>query len=85
MIVLFRYLNLYVQCVLTGADVGLFDMVAMSLRKVNVNTIVRSKITAVQAGLRDITTRDLEAHFLAGGNVVRVIQSLISANRADMR
>src|SRR5262245_6122094 len=84
-IVLFRYLNLYVQCVLTGANVGLFDMVAMSLRKVNVNTIVRSKITAVQAGLRDITTRDLEAHFLAGGNVVRVIQSLISANRADIK
>jgi uncharacterized protein YqfA (UPF0365 family) len=84
-LVLFRYLNLYVQCLLTGAGVGLFEMVAMSLRKVNVNTIVRSKITAVQAGLRDITTRDLEAHFLAGGNVVRVVQSLIKANRADIK
>jgi uncharacterized protein YqfA (UPF0365 family) len=84
-IVLFRYLNLYVQCLLTGANVGLFEMVAMSLRKVNVALIVRSKITAVQAGLRDITTRDLEAHYLAGGNVARVVQSLISANRADIK
>lgn len=84
-IVLFRYLNLYVQCLLTGAGIGLFEMVAMSLRKVNVQTIVRSKITAVQAGLRDVTTRDLEAHTLAGGNVVRVVQALIKANRADIR
>ena len=84
-IVLFRYLNLYVQCILTGANVGLFEMVAMSLRKVNVNTIVRAKITAIQAGLRDITTRDLEAHFLAGGNVGRVVQSLIKATRADIK
>jgi uncharacterized protein YqfA (UPF0365 family) len=84
-VILFRYLNLYVQSVLTGADVGLFEMVAMSLRKVNVNTIVRAKITAVQAGLRDITTRDLEAHYLAGGNVTRVVNSLIKANRADIK
>jgi uncharacterized protein YqfA (UPF0365 family) len=52
---------------------------------VNVNTVVRAKITAIQAGLRDITTRDLEAHFLAGGNVTRVVQSLIKANRADIK
>lgn len=84
-VILFRYLNLYVQCVLTGADVGLFEMVAMSLRKVDVKTIVRAKITAVQAGLRDITTRDLEAHYLAGGNVTRVVTSRIKATRADIR
>ncbi|HKE00912.1 MAG TPA: flotillin-like protein FloA [Planctomycetota bacterium] len=84
-VILFRYLNLYVQSLLTGAGVGLFEMVAMSLRKVNVNTIVRSKITAVQAGLTEVTTRDLEAHYLAGGNVVRVVQALIKAHRADIK
>ncbi len=83
-VVLFRYLNLYVQCLLTGANVGLFEMVAMSLRKVNVPLVIRAKITAVQAGLRDMSTRDLEAHVLAGGNVARVVQSMISANRADI-
>lgn len=83
--VLLKFVNLWIQCILTKADVGLFQMAAMSLRKVDVRRIVQGKITAVQAGLRDITTQDLEAHFLAGGNVTRVVNSLIKANRADIR
>ncbi|MBI3819946.1 MAG: flotillin-like protein FloA [Planctomycetes bacterium] len=80
-----RYINLWIQCILTKADIGLFQMAAMQLRKVDVARIVQAKITAVQAGLRDITTQDLEAHFLAGGNVTRVVNSLIKANRADIK
>lgn len=80
-----RYINLWIQCILTKADIGLFQMAAMQLRKVDVSRIVQAKITAVQAGLRDITTQDLEAHFLAGGNVSRVVNSLIKANRADIK
>ncbi len=49
----------------------------MSLRKVNPNIIVRSKIMAIQAGLTEkdgMTTRSLEAHYLAGGNVPNVVR-----------
>jgi uncharacterized protein YqfA (UPF0365 family) len=56
----------------------------MSLRKVNPVIIVDTKIMAVQAGLADITTEALEAHYLAGGNVRRVVQSLIAAHRAKI-
>src|SRR4029079_6737113 len=75
-----RYFSLWIQCKMTGAGISLLDLVMMSFRKVNTPVIVRSKIMAVQARLTDvypITTRSLEAHCLAGGNVPRVIQSLI--------
>jgi uncharacterized protein YqfA (UPF0365 family) len=79
----FRFANLYVQSILAGAEVGLFQMVAMSLRKVNPAAIVRARITAVQAGL-DIGSRDLEAHYLAGGNVEAVVRAMIAADRAGL-
>ena len=72
---------------MTDANVGIFELVGMSFRKVNPNIIVRSKIMAYQAGLSEregITTKSLEAHYLAGGNVPNVVRALIAANRADI-
>ena len=83
--ILGRYLNLWIQCVFTRADINLWQLVMMSLRRVNPGVIVRSKVMAVQAGLTrvyPITTRALEAHYLAGGNVPNVILALIAAHRA---
>lgn len=82
-----RYFSLWIQCKMTGAGVSLLDLVMMTFRKVNASIIVRSKIMAVQARLTEdypITTRALEAHYLAGGNVPRVIQALIAAHRAKI-
>lgn len=84
LIVIFKYVGLYVQATLANADVGLFDMVAMSLRKVSPELIVRAKVMAVQAGL-PLPTREVEAHYLAGGNVLNVVRSLIAANRAGLK
>lgn len=86
-ILLAKYFNLWVQAKFSEAKVTLIELVGMSLRKVNPNIIVRSKIMAIQAGLGDkdgITTRSLEAHYLAGGNVPNVVRALIAANRADI-
>jgi uncharacterized protein YqfA (UPF0365 family) len=83
-----RYFSLWIQCKMTGAQIGLLDLVMMTFRKVNAVDIVRSKIMAVQARLTEsypITTRALEAHYLAGGNVRRVIQSLIAAHKARIK
>lgn len=83
LIVLFKYVGLYVQALLAKADVGLLDMVAMSLRKVPPALIVRVKVMAVQAGL-PLNTKDVEAHYLAGGNVLNVTKALIAAHRAGL-
>jgi len=80
-----RYFRLWIQSITTGAKIGIFDLLGMSFRKVNPTVIVRSKIMAVQAGLTDetgITSKTLEAHYLAGGNVPLVIRSIIAAKKA---
>lgn len=82
-----RYISLWIQCLMTNAEISLVQLVMMSIRKVNPSVIVRAKITAVQAGLTEvypITTRDLESHYLAGGNVPNVIRSLVAAHRANI-
>lgn len=80
-----KYFSLWIQCKMTRAEISFFDLVMMKFRNVNPTIIVRSKIMAVQAGLTKsfpLSTRDLEAHYLAGGNVPNVIKSLIAAHRA---
>ena len=79
-----RYFGLWLRGFVTGAKLGPWVLVFMSLRKVNPKVIVDSKIMVVQAGLKGISTAALEAHYLAGGNVRRVIQSMIAAHRAKI-
>ncbi|MDX2451914.1 flotillin-like protein FloA [Desulfosarcina sp.] len=74
---------LWVQALVSGARVGLFNIVFMRFRKVPPNLIVTSKIMAVKAGL-NFSTDSLESHFLAGGNVSRVVQALIAADKANI-
>ncbi|MCG6895278.1 MAG: flotillin-like protein FloA [Desulfobacteraceae bacterium] len=76
-------LSLWIQALVSGARVGIFNIVFMRFRKVPPKMVVNSKIMAVKAGL-DIDTDALESHFLAGGNVDRVIQSLIAADKANI-
>ena len=86
-IVLFFFVGssiaLWVQALVSGARVGLFNIVFMRFRKVPPKLIVESKIMAVKAGL-DINVDSLESHYLAGGNVLRVIQALIAADKANI-
>jgi uncharacterized protein YqfA (UPF0365 family) len=82
-----RYFRLWIQSVTTGAGIGILDLLRMTFRKVNPTVITRSKIMAVQAGIYDsegVTTKGLEAHYLAGGNVPLVIRSMIAARKAKI-
>ena len=82
-----RYARLWIQSKTTGAGIGIFDLLRMKFRKVNPTVMVRSKIMAVQAGLDEaegLTTKALEAHYLAGGNVPLVIRSMIAARKAKI-
>jgi uncharacterized protein YqfA (UPF0365 family) len=76
-------LPLWIAAWASGAYVGIFTLIAMRLRRVPPGTIINARISAVKAGL-DISVNDLEAHFLAGGNVVRVVNAMISADKANI-
>src|SRR5688500_5745617 len=78
---IFQYLSLWAQAWLSGAYVGLLELVGMRFRKVDPRVIVLSRIRAVKAGI-DASTNQLETHYLAGGNVPRVVNALIAADRA---
>jgi uncharacterized protein YqfA (UPF0365 family) len=86
-IFLFLYfvpLGLWVTAYFSGVKVSIFrDLVAMRLRKVAPAPIIRAAITATKAGIH-IDIGKLEAHYLAGGNIIKVIQALISADKANL-
>ena len=67
----------------SGAYVGLFTLIGMRLRRVPPATVVTARISAVKAGL-DISVNDLEAHYLAGGNIMNVVTAMISADKANI-
>jgi uncharacterized protein YqfA (UPF0365 family) len=77
-------ISLWFQAIVSDAEVGLFTIVFMRFRKVPPKLIVESKITAIKAGLK-LNTDDLESHYLAGGNVDRVVKALIAADKANIK
>lgn len=79
----FSYIALWLQALVSGAKVGLINIIFMRFRKVPPKLMVESKIMAVKAGI-EIPTDSLESHFLAGGNVSRVVQALIAADKANI-
>ena len=85
--VVLSYGRLLMKSWLTGAGIKLADFIGMTFRKVNSRMILQAKIMSVQAGLNDdtgITSKALEAHYLAGGNVLLVIRAMIAAEKAKI-
>ena len=81
------YFRLWIQAKTTDAGIGILDLLGMTFRKVKPAVIVRSKIMAVQTGLSDadgVSSKALEAHYLAGGNVPLVIRAIIAATKAKI-
>jgi uncharacterized protein YqfA (UPF0365 family) len=76
-------LRLWVAAWASGAYVGLTTLIGMRLRRVPPGTIVTARISAVKAGL-EVSVDELEAHYLAGGNVTNVVNALISADKANI-
>lgn len=76
-------LGLWISALAASVDVGIFTLVGMRLRRVTPAYIVMPLIKANKAGI-DVSVNQLEAHYLAGGNVNRVIDALIAAHRAQI-
>ncbi len=83
LIFMLKFLNLWIQAYMSRTPISLFALVGMQLRKVNPTVMVRGMISATQAGI-ELKTRELEAHYLAGGNVLNVVSALIAADRANL-
>ena len=73
--------GLWIAAVAAGVRLRIFELIGMRLRRVNPNVIVRALISSHKAGLT-VSTSDLEAHYLAGGNVLNVVSALIAADKA---
>ncbi len=85
----FTYGKLWFQALMSGADVSMMSLIGMHFRRVRAPIIVQAKVMAKQAGLNisrrgGISTDMLEAHYLAGGDVMRVINAIIAAQRANI-
>lgn len=75
--------GLWITAIFSNVQVTIGELIGMRIRKVPPGVIINSLITATKAGLQ-LTTRDLETHFLAGGDVPNVIRALISADKANI-
>jgi uncharacterized protein YqfA (UPF0365 family) len=83
MLMFFSFFGMWIQAFFTGAKISPFDLIGMRLRKVDMPLIVRTKIALVQAGAQ-IENSELEAHFLARGNVAKVAAAVIAAHKAGI-
>ena len=75
---------LWISARVSGVRISMIQLVLMRKRNVPASLIVRALIEAHKAGLKDVTRDDLEAHYLAGGNVEKVVHALVSASKANI-
>jgi len=75
---------LWFSALVSGVRISLLQLVLMRIRKVPPGVIVRAMIEAYKAGLTSLKRDELEAHYLAGGHVAKVIHALVSANKANI-
>ena len=75
---------LWISAIVAGVNIFLVQLFLMHIRKVPPQIIVRAMIEAHKAGLNAITRDELEAHYLAGGHVERVVHALVSASKANI-
>ncbi len=81
--IIFSFFNVWLRALLAGAYVSIPNLIAMRLRKVPYGLIVDCRITAAKAGI-DLSTDELEAHYLAEGNLLQTVQALIAAEKAGI-
>lgn len=79
-----KFFSLWLQALFSRAGVSMFQLIGMRLRKVPPKVIVDSRILSCKAGM-PVDTNLLEAHYMSGGNVIRVVQALIAANKANIK
>lgn len=82
-IIIINFIGIWIRALMSGATVTFMQLIGMKLRRVQPSLIVDARIRIVKAGL-DVSVNDLEAHYLAGGDVITVVNALIAADKAKM-
>ena len=82
--VISRYFSLWLQALVSGSHIRMLSLISMSLRNVDPAIVVRAVVMADRARLRGVSANAVEAQYLAGGDVHRVVLSLIAAHRAGI-
>lgn len=82
--VMVAYFRLWIRARVSGVTISLMRFIGMSLRKVNPNVVLDSYIMARKGGVH-VTLDELETHFMARGNVPRVVEALIAANKTHYK
>jgi len=80
---IYNFIGLYVQAMLSGAPIGMFDLLAMKLRRVPLQLIVMARITSKKAGM-DVPTDKWEAHYLARGKVEELLRAMVTAHQGGL-
>ncbi|MFC2149332.1 flotillin-like protein FloA [Candidatus Auribacterota bacterium] len=80
----FYFIRIWIRALASGAHVSVANLIGMKLRSIPPLIVVDACIMAKKAGI-DIGTDDLEAHYLAGGNIGNVVRALISADKANIK
>lgn len=78
-----HFLGVWIRALMSGAKVSLWSLVGMKLRRIPPAMIVDARISVIKAGLQ-ISTDELEAHYLAGGHILNVVRALIAADKANI-
>ncbi len=79
-----HFLGVWIRALMSGAKVSLWSLVGMKLRRIPPAMIVDARISLIKAGLT-LSANDMEAHYLAGGDVLNVIKALIAADKANIK
>ncbi|MEK9983611.1 MAG: flotillin-like protein FloA [Opitutae bacterium] len=82
-LIILNFFNTWLKAFLAKAHVSFANLVAMRLRGVPTSLIVDSRITASKAGL-DLSTDELESHYLAEGNLLPTVRAIIAAQKANI-
>src|SRR5690606_34908183 len=78
------FFGIYLRALASNANVSIMNLIGMKLRRVPPALIVEALIRVKKAGLDDIDTNSLEAHYLAGGDILSVVNALIAADKAGI-
>ncbi|NGX59374.1 MAG: hypothetical protein KR126chlam3_00525 [Chlamydiae bacterium] len=79
-----RYISIWFQAYVSGTPVTLFSIVGMSMRKIPPRVVVNAMINMTKAGIKNVSTADLETHYLAGGHLTNVVGAMIAADKANI-
>jgi len=82
-LIFLHFLGVWIRALMSGAKVTLGSLIGMKLRRVPPAAIVDARIRLIKAGL-GLSTDELEAHYLAGGDVINVVNALIAADKANI-